>query len=105
MTIREVAEGNQVQGEDESIVYTLTTTGVGSSPTSTSAKIFSYNEVTGAYTDVTSTNMSGSTSVSSDIITLPTISALVPGTAYRVEVQYTVSGNVVETFFWINAER
>jgi hypothetical protein len=102
-TRREIKEGMQYQGADETIVYTLTTTPWGSSPGSVSAKIF---EVDGdTYTDKTSTNMTGSASATGDIITLPAIHSLVAGTLYRVEVAFTCSGNIFEAFAYINAER
>ena len=101
--IREIKEGNQYQGADETIVYTLTTTPWGSTPSSTAAKI--YTVIGDTLTDVTSTNMTGATSVTGDIITLPTITALVAGTLYRVEIVFTCSGNVFEAFAELQAER
>lgn len=101
---REIVEGMQLQGEDETIVYQLTTTPWGSSPTSTSAKIF--RQAGGeTYTDVTSTNMTGSTSVTGDVITLPAISGLTDGVMYRVEVKFTSSGNIFEAYAYIKGER
>jgi len=105
MSTREIVEGQQFQGADETVVYTLTTTNWGSSPTSTSAKIFTQN-ADETFTDVTSTNMpTGSTSVSGDVITLPAVTALVAGTVYRVEVKFTISGNVFEAYAIIQGER
>ena len=103
--IRQAIEGIQYQGADEQIAYTITATPWGSTPTSTSAKIYSYAPATDAYTDTTSTNMTGSTSVSGDVITLPVIKSLTAGTQYRVEVQFTSSGNIFEPYFIIQAER
>ena len=100
---REIAEGRQVQGTGETIVYTLTTTPWGTSPGSTSAKIY---EVDGdTYTDKTSTSMTGSTSVTNDVITLPSIHTLSAGTLYRVEVLFTCSGNIFEAYAEIMGER
>ncbi len=100
---RSVEEGDQAQGVDEQIVYTLSTTKVGSSPTSPSVKVF---DVKASYEDVTSTVMpSGSPSVASDVITLPKLQSLTAGKVYRVEVKYTVSGNLIETYFNVIAER
>ena len=101
---REIIEGTQLQGEDETIYYKLTTTPWGSTPTSTSAKI--YSQAGGeTYTDVTSTKMTGSTSVSGDVITLPAISGLTAGVMYRVEVKFTSSGNIFEAYAYIKGER
>ena len=101
-TSRQITEGRQYQGSDENITYTLTTTPWGSSPTSTSAKIFSISGDT--LTDVTSTNMTGATSVTGDVITLPAIDGLTAGTEYRVEVKFTISGNIFEAFAFILCE-
>lgn len=101
---REIAEGKQTQGEDESIIYTLTTTNWVTNPTTPSAKIFSVVGLS-SFTDVTSTNMSGISSVSGDVITLPTAFDLVVGTVYRVEVQFTANGNTFEAYAWVECER
>ena len=103
-TSREITQGLQVQGSDEQIVYTLTTTNWASSPTSPSAKI--YSVVGDVYTDVTSTNMpAGTASAVGDVITLPKIVSLTAGIMYRVEVQFTVSGNLFEAYARILCER
>lgn len=100
---REITEGRQLQGEDETVVYTLTTTPWGTSPSSESAKIW---EVDGdTYTDKTSTNMTGSASATNDVITLPGVHSLTAGTLYRVEVLFTCSGNIFEAYAEIQAER
>ena len=101
-TSREIKEGVQYQGEDEEITYTLTTTPWGSTPSSTSAAIFSISGDT--LTDVTTGAMSGATSVSGDVITLPAIASLTDGARYRVEVKFTVSGNVFEAYAFIYCE-
>ena len=101
--LREIKEGLQYQGEDETVVYTLTTTPWGSSPSSEAAKIF---EVDGDdLTDVTATKMTGAASATNDVITLPAIVSLVAGTLYRVEIVFTCSGNVFEAFAELQAER
>ena len=100
---REIKEGLQYQGADETIVYTLTTTPWGSDPSSEAAKIY---EVDGdTLTDKTTTQMSGSASATGDVITLPAVTALVAGTLYRIEVVFTCSGNVFEAFAELQAER
>jgi hypothetical protein len=101
--LREIKEGLQYIGEDENIVYTLTTTPWGSDPSSEAAKIF---EVDGDdLTDVTSGLMSGSASATADVITLPAIAGCTAGTDYRVEIIFTCSGNVFEAFAELKAER
>lgn len=101
----EIVESPLPQSAGDSVTYTLTTTPWGSSPSAPSAAIYSYNPETQAYTDVTSSNMTGTASVASDIVTLPVISGLTAGTKYRVEVDFTISGNIFRTHFWIEAER
>ena len=100
---REVVEGTQYQGTDEQVYYKITTTPWGSTPTATGASAFSYSD--SAWTNVSSTVLSGSTSVSGDIITLPKMYTLTEGTLYRVEVTFTTSSNVYEAYFFVQAER
>lgn len=103
MTSRAFMEGTQRQGADETIVYALTTTPWGSSPTSVEVKVF---DVTNGFGDVTSAVMpTGAPSVSGDIITLPALTALTALHLYRIEVKFTSSGNVFEAFGEIRAER
>ena len=104
-TSREAIESPYLQGEDEILAYLVTTTPWAASPTSPTVKIFSYDLTTDAYTDVTATKMSGSASVSGDVITTPAVTSLTAGTRYRVEVKFVVSGNTFETYFWILGER
>ena len=100
---REITEDRQTQGTGETVVYTLTTTPWGSSPGSESAKIFSV--VGDTYTDVTSTNMTGSASAAGDVITLPAVHSLADNTLYRVEVTFTCSGNTFVAYAEIMGER
>ena len=101
--LREIKEGLQYQGVDETVVYTLTTTPWGTAPSSPGAKIY---EVDGdTFTDKTTTLMSGSASPADDVITLPAIASLVAGTLYRVEIVFTCSGNIFEAFAELQAER
>ena len=99
---REVSQGKQYQGEDESIAYTIDVTNWGSSPSSVSMAVY---DVTNGRTDVSVDVVSGSTSVSGNVITLKTISGLTLGYMYRVEVQFTISGNVFEAWFSIECQR
>ena len=100
MSIREIAEGRQEQGEDEIITYTITTTNWASDPTTPSMVVKDK-----AGTDVSSTVTSGSITASDDVITLKPIKLLVPGESYKVEVQFTTgSGAPWECYFWIDCE-
>lgn len=100
---RTITAGRLRQGADETVYYELDTANWGGSPTSVSAKVFSYAD--NAYTDVTSTKMVGSANVTGDVITLPGITALAEGTLYRVEVKFTSGANVFEPYFEIMGER
>ena len=102
--IREVKEGRQRQGVDESIAYTITTTPWGSAPSAVAVVV--YDVTPGTRTVVTTTVMpAGSPSVIGDVITLPPLTLLTDGKTYRVEVKFTCSGNVFETFIVVEAEQ
>lgn len=97
----EVAEGTQYQGADEELVYTLTTTKFGSTPSSVTVTV---KDLTANWKDVTSDVTSGSTSIASDVITLPTVKSLTPDHTYRVEVKFTSGSSIFEPYFIIEAE-
>lgn len=99
--IREVAEGRQYQGEDESIAYTLDVSAVGSSPSSVSVVV----KEAFAGTPVTATVMpTNSPTVNGNVITLSPLKLLTAGVLYRVEVKYTISGNILENYFHVQAQ-
>lgn len=94
MTVsRKIIESPLIQGSDEQISYTLTTTPWGSSPGSVTVVIKDANG-----TDVSATCLSGSASVSGDVITTPKVIGLTPGSKYRMEIKFTISGNVLEAW-------
>jgi hypothetical protein len=90
------------QGNDESIVYSITTTSWGSTPVVVAVK--AYDVTGGTREDVTDTVLSGSSSVDGDVITLPAVGGLTPGKMYRIEVQFTSGGNTFEPYIEIIAE-
>lgn len=97
---REVIEGIQLQGEDEKVTYSFTTTPWGSSPSSPSMVVKDDDG-----TDVTDDVTSGSISPSDDVITLKPIDSLTAGIRYRVEVQFTAGGGApFEMYFYIDCE-
>jgi len=102
-TDREVAESPKYQGEDERIAYTVDTGDWGGTPTAVDVKIYTYNGI--AYTDTTTTNLSGAASVVADVITTPLVIALVAGVTYRLEIRFTSGGNVYEPFMQIVGQR
>ncbi len=98
---REVIEGTQYQGEDESISYTLNVAAVGSSPSSVSAVV--KDETAG--TVVTATVMPiNAPTVDGNVITLSPLRALTAGHMYRMEVKYTIDGNVLESYCFVQAQ-
>ena len=99
---REVKESPLRQGTDEQIAYTLTTTPWGSTPTSVA--VAAYDITSGTRTLVTSTVLSGAASVSGDVITTPVVKSLTASSVYRLEILFTVSGNIEEAYLIINAE-
>jgi len=102
VVIREIAQGELRQGADERIVYQLTTTNWGSSPSAPVVKL--YDVTHGSRTDVSTTNLSGSASVSGDVITAPLVYGLTAGNMYRLEWQFICSGNTFEAYASIVAE-
>ena len=96
---REVTEGIQYQGEDEKVVYTVTTTPWGSDP---SAPVAVLKDPDGE--DVSATNLTGAATVSGDIITSPLVHSLTAGELYRMEVLFVTGGRTLECFFDIMAQ-
>jgi hypothetical protein len=99
--LREVKEGQQVQGIDEKIAYEITTTPWGISPTNVSVVV---KDTSNNNADVTSDVTSGTTTVVGDVITLLFIESLTESRIYRVEVKFTSGSNIFEAYFTIKAE-
>jgi hypothetical protein len=100
---RSCNESPLAQGEDEVLAYDLTTTPWVSSPTSPVVKLY---EVVDEFTrtDKSATMLSGSASVSGDVITTPLVTGLTAGTLYRLEIKWTVGSKVYEAWALITAE-
>lgn len=98
---REVIEGEQRQGKDETITYTITV-----SPAPTSIVGVYVFDRTALDTDIKATHMpSGSASFVGSVITLPPLTALVTGRKYRVEVRYSDGVNVLEPYILFQCDR
>jgi hypothetical protein len=101
--IREVIEGVQYQGKDESIQYTVTVNPapqVGSTP-----MVYVFDEAA-PDTDVKATVMpAGSLSFAGSVITLPNLTALTLHHSYRVEIRYTDGTNTLEPYFRVECHR
>lgn len=99
---REVKEGTQAQGESESLRYSITTTPWGTAPTVNGVVA---KDMTSGGTDVSATVLSGVSSISGDIITLPILTALTKNKLYRVEVRFTTAdSNIWEAYFNVTAQ-
>lgn len=108
MTIkREVKESPLTQGKDETVSYELTTTPWGSSPSSPVVTIIDVTN--GGYTALTPAQMAvvmpvNNPTVAGDVITLSPLLGLTVGKSYRVEVQFTTGGQVLEPYFIVIGE-
>jgi len=102
-TKREVKEGQQFQGVDESIVYRIDTSGFGGTPSSPVVTVY---ELRGDNKhDVTSVVMStNSPSINGDYVVLSHLNTLTANRTYRVEVKFTSGGNVLECWFEVVGE-
>ena len=101
-TTRAIKESPIKQGIDEIIAYQVTTTPWVSTPASPT--VVAYDITDNARTDVSITVLSGSASVSGDVITCPQLKSLTADKIYRVEVKWTSGGNTWECYFIVYAE-
>ena len=100
MTARKI--GDFTQGEDESIVYSVTTTEWGSTPTAVA--VVAYDVTGDARTNVSTTVLTGAATVLGDVITLPALASLTVDHEYRVEVKFTAGGNTWEPYLIVIGE-
>lgn len=85
-----------VQGSAESIIRTLDVSRIGTSPSSISVTVIDL----ASNTDVTSTVASGSNSVSGNVITMKTCTALTAGHRYRWAISFTLNNSVLQ-YYWL----
>jgi len=101
-SVREINESPLAQGADEKIPYVLETNVADWNlirPVSASVTV-KWNS-----TDATSTNSSGSVTISGTTITTPLIKSLTAGKRYRMEIKWANStGATAEAYAWIDAE-
>lgn len=103
MTIdREVKEGTIPQGVSEIIAYRLHIDPWGETPTGVVVK--AYDITSGDRTDVTSTVLSGTATVTDNVITLPILQALTENRKYLIKVLFVVGGNTMEANINVEAE-
>ncbi len=94
----------QTIGQSERITFTLTTTPWGSAPTGVVVTAYDVSAGMSAGVLVTGTILSGAGSVSGDVITLPTIINVTPGTLYRIEVLFVSGGQTFEPYLLVRGE-
>jgi hypothetical protein len=100
--VKESENGPIPQGVNEIIAYYFKTTPWGSAPSAPSAVV---KDMTAGAADVTASVMPGAApQVAGDVITLRPLRGLTLDHQYRVDVVFTVSGNVEGTFFTVAAE-
>ena len=99
---REVVEGIQTQGVNESISYSVNTLNWGGTPTSPDFDVFDEEDDS---TSLKASLMSGTATISGNYVVLPHLSGLSDGVIYRVFFQFTSGGNVFEGFFRVRGER
>ncbi len=99
-TKREVNESPLTQGEDESIAYTIDFTRWGTP----SAPVVTLYDETSAE-DVTGSKLTGSASVTDNVVTTPEVYGLTRGRTYRLSCAVTIDGNTMSAFCRIKAER
>jgi len=102
MVSREIREGLQLQGKDERIVYSITTTPWGSSPAD--VVVLAYDTSASPWMDVSDVVLDGTASVNGDVITLPAVQGLTAGHSYRIAVRFAAGGNIFECYLQIKAE-
>lgn len=81
-------------GTNEVVVYDLTTTPWGGSPSSPTVELYTY--IDGVETDVSLTNLTGLPSVLGDVITCPGIHSITEDVNYHLYIRWVNSGNTVE---------
>lgn len=102
MIRREVREGTQNQGEDERIAYVIDVSTWGTGPGAPAN--FIYDVTGGGHVDTSAVNLIGVPSVAGDTVITSRVIVLTAGRQYRLDVQFTMSGNVYEAYILINAE-
>jgi len=96
-TLREVNESPVYQGSNETISYAIDFADWGT-PSSPACTLWQ------GTTNVTSTNLSGSASVTGDIVTTPAVKTLTAGSEYVMKCVVTISGNTESCWLVIRCD-
>lgn len=100
---RMAIESPKFQGDDESIIYSLTTTPWASGPTTA---VVAVEDMSNVNLDVTSSVMPvNAPTVVGDVISLSALKLLTVGHTYRVEIRFAAGGNTFEAWFVVNCEQ
>lgn len=102
-SLREVIESPLEQGKDERVPYQLTTTPWGGTPSSVTVTLWLVS-ADGSLSDVSSTCLTGSSSVSGDVLTTPVVYSLTADSTYRLEMKFTTGSKIYEPYLIIWAK-
>ena len=99
--MREVAEGIQIQGENEAIQYPISC-----DPAAVTVTLVRVIDVASGLVVTTTVMPTGTASIADDgdTIVLPIMRALTRAHMYRVEVRYSDGVNTIEPFFRVYCE-
>lgn len=100
---REIVESPIEQGVDEIIPYTLTVPTSWGTLSSVSGVVLKTVNPDGTYTDVSATNLTGSNSVASQVITTKSVTTLTANTDYRLEIKFVCGSKTYEAYCIIKA--
>lgn len=95
---REIVEGVQQQGADESIRYSVDWAAIGTPSSPVVVVKNGSSDVTAAVMPTNSPIVSGTSVILSPLLNLTA------GVLYRVEVKCTIGGNVLESYFYVQAQ-
>lgn len=101
---REIKESPIRQSAKEVISYRLTTTPWGTGAANPVVRLYRYNPVNQSLTDVSGTNLTGTASMSGEVLITPAVTGLVEGERYYLECQFVVSGNTLVAYAKIVGE-
>lgn len=97
----EVVEKNLRQTSNEELIYSITTTNWGTSPTSPAVTA---NDETTRLICTTTVFPTNSPSVAGNVISLSPLKSLTEGHTYRINVKFSTGGNVYECYFKVFCE-
>ena len=100
---RQFAESPYLMGADEKIPFNFDVSTWSTTPITPSVALYDITD--GAYTDVTSTNLTGSATIADTTITTPYVYNLTAGKKYRLEAKWYDGASILEGYCVIDCER